>query len=618
MKPKIGVMLAALSFALHAVALSLPKLVLLADDLGGSLKKMGILLATFAGFLFVGISRADEGPSWPWQEHQAEDCREFIGRKGGPSFSLSEDSIQLAEAVGRQAVFLEETGDFMEWKLIADADVVSIRFSLPLDEEKLGVPAEIVLYSDGEMLQRVALPRGHMWVFGNDTDRSQPPTWTDHRIDSQLTPRKAWDTLVVKLHRPVARGTIFRIEKDPGSNTRSVAIDLIETENGSPENPMPAGFVSITDFGAEPNDGRDDGAALAAAIENHAKIYFPPGVWDFTERREFEVKDHIIQGAGIHSTKLQGWYARFRGTGSGCRFYDFSADGKARYRAQQGLGEHPNGYSMDRSQEYHFFDGAVGEDAVFENLHLSHYVVTFASHDPTSENLRIENVRIRSSFAGGIVVRGGHANARITHVHVRGSGDDGIVLWSSVPGQSKRPNKNCLIKNCTVESPWFANNFAIYGGTNNRILGCVGRDNPTISGLKITPQFDSSPFRGTTVVRDLSLIRCGNAGSGHGVEAGSLLFATFDGQDVANVLLENCRILNAPHDAIKVVRKKESASVWVSFKNLSVQSPGRHVVAVGKQMRGGELRFEGPQIAGLVESAVKNESAGKLVITGLD
>lgn len=589
-----------------------------ADDLRCSMMRIGGLLAVLAGFLTVGTSRADEGPSWPWQEYQAEDCSHLAGRKAGPSFSLSEDSIQLAEAVGRQAVFLEKDGDFVEWELGADADVISIRFSLPLEEENAEEPAEIILLADGEMLQRVALPREHLWVFGNQTDRSQPPTWTDHRIDSKLTPRKAWDTLVVKLRRPVTKGTTFRIEKDARSSTRSVAIDLIEAEKASLDKPMPTGFVSITDFGAKPNDGRDDGAALASAIKNHAKIYLPPGVWDFSERREFEVKDHIIRGAGIHSTQLQGWYARFQGTGSGCRFYDFSADGKARYRAQQGLGEHPDGYAMDRSQEYYFFDGSVGKNAVFENLHLSHYVVTFASHDPTSENLRIENVRIRSSFAGGIVVRGGHANARIRNVHVRGSGDDGIVLWSSVPGRIKKPNQNCLVENCTVESPWFANSFAIYGGTDNRISGCVARDNPTISGLKITPQFDSSPFLGMTVVRDLSLIRCGNAGSGHGVEAGSILFAAYGGEDVANVLIENCRILDAPHDAISVVRKKESASVWAVLKGLSVDSPERHVVAVGKQLRGGELRFEAPRITGLKEPSIKNESAGKLVIRGLD
>lgn len=589
-----------------------------AEGLQYPMKLTAVLLAVFAALFIVGTSRADEGLSWPWQEYQAEDCSHLTGRKAGPSFSLSEDSIQLAEAVGRHVVFLEKDGDFVEWELSADTDVVSIRFSLPPAEEKREEPAEIVLLADGELLQRVALPREHLWVFGDETDRSLPPTWTDHRIDSKLTPRKAWDTVVVKLLRPVTKGTLFRIEKDPRSNTRSVAIDLIEAEKASPDIPMPDGFVSITDFGAMPNDGRDDGAALASAIKNHAKIYLPPGGWDFTERREFEVKDHIIQGAGIHTTQLQGWYARFQGTGSGCRFYDFSADGKARYRAQQGLGGHPDGYAMDRSQEYYFFDGSVGKDAVFANLHLSHYVVTFASHDPTSENLRIENVRIRSSFAGGIVVRGGHANARITNVHVRGSGDDGIVLWSSVSGRIKKPNMNCLVENCTVESPWFANSFAIYGGTDNRILGCVARDNPTISGLKITPQFDSSPFLGTTVVRDLRLIRCGNAGGGHGVEAGSILFAAYDGQDVANVVIENCRILNAPHDAISVVRKKESASVWAALKGLSVDSPARHVVAVGKQLRGGELRFEAPRITGLKEPAIRNDSAGKLVITGLD
>ena len=270
-----------------------------AEGLQYPMKLTAVLLAVFAALFIVGTSRADEGLSWPWQEYQAEDCSHLTGRKAGPSFSLSEDSIQLAEAVGRHVVFLEKDGDFVEWELSADTDVVSIRFSLPPAEEKREEPAEIVLLADGELLQRVALPREHLWVFGDETDRSLPPTWTDHRIDSKLTPRKAWDTVVVKLLRPVTKGTLFRIEKDPRSNTRSVAIDLIEAEKASPDIPMPDGFVSITDFGAMPNDGRDDGAALASAIKNHAKIYLPPGGWDFTERREFEVKDHIIQGAGI-------------------------------------------------------------------------------------------------------------------------------------------------------------------------------------------------------------------------------------------------------------------------------------------------------------------------------
>ncbi|MEC5128732.1 right-handed parallel beta-helix repeat-containing protein [Verrucomicrobiales bacterium BCK34] len=582
------------------------------------MNRLGIWLAAFVGVCIVETARSDDEPTWPWLEYQAEACRDFAGRKAGPSFSLSEASIQLAEAVGRQAVFLEKSGDYIEWELLGEADVVSIRFSLPLAEEDHTEPAEIVLYANDEILQRVTLPRKHLWVFGNDSNRSLPPAWTDHRIDPDLTPRKAWDTIIVKLQRSVTAGTVLRIGKDSRSATESVAINLIETESLPPEKTMPEGFVSITDFGAIPGDGNDDGAALAAALEKHRKIYLPPGDWDFIEPRTFEVTHHILQGSGIHSTKLQGWYARFIGTGSGCRFYDFSADGKARYRAQQGEGNHPEGYAMDRSQEFHFFDGVVGKDAVFENLHLSHYVVTFASHDPTSESLRIMNVRIRSSFAGGIVVRGGHVNARISHVHVRGSGDDGIVLWSSVPGRSKKPNKNCIIEHCTVESPWFANNLAIYGGTNNRISKCVARDNPTLSGLKITPQFDSSPFRGTTVVRDLTLIRCGNDGSGHGIETGSIQFATYDGANVTNVLIENCRILDPPHDAISVVRKKKPASVRVVLKHLKVDSPGRHVVSVGKQILNGEMQFEHPVIEGLSETAIKNESPGKLLITGLD
>ena len=66
-----------------------------------------------------------------------------------------------------------------------------------------------------------------------------------------------------------------------------------------------------------------------------------------------------------------------------------------------------------------------------------------------------------------------------------------------------------VFRHLTIQVPWRANCLAIYGGQDNRMEDSLCYDTVTYPGALLASAFNSWPFKGTTTIQRISLIRAG-------------------------------------------------------------------------------------------------------------
>ena len=110
------------------------------------------------------------------------------------------------------------------------------------------------------------------------------------------------------------------------------------------------------------------------------------------------------------------------------------------------------------------------------NLFLQHHKTGIWVDGPASE-LTISNVRMADLMADGINLSGGVTDSRIAGNFIRGSGDDGIALWSR-----RAADRRVTIAANTVVAPSLANGVAVYGGADIAVSGNLVADTLTEGG----------------------------------------------------------------------------------------------------------------------------------------
>ncbi len=548
------------------------------------------------------------GAQISWQEIQAEDGI-YSGTLLGPTFKIENPA---AEAVGRMAVKLEKTGDAVSWNAAEEGDGLSVRFCIPDAQNGGGINATLSLFVNGEKTESLNLTSKYAWIYGDENE--SPATWSNAPTNG--TPKKFFDTFRIRLKSPVKKGDKIELRKTADDSAPFYIIDLIELEKIPPPEIKPDGYLNLCDFGAAPDDGKDDSAALEAALlqafrKKYPGIWIPPGVFDFespkpyplelqSEYQRFRLRNVHLKGAGMWHTELRGEGIAFQCVGENIRVSDFAVDAMGTSRNSAVI-----------------FMGRVGKGAELWNLYAAHGSLFYSVMHNDARDLAIRNCRLRSLFAGGINLRGGHKNAVIENVHVRGSGDDGLILWSS-ESEEMEPNQNCTIRSCTVETPWVANGFLIAGGGDNRIENCVVKDTPRHCGVRVTTQIyktPTQPFSGPTAIEDVTLIRCGAEKSG--VFNGALQLEAH-GHPVKQVSVKNCDLIMSPYSAIQLYNKIDEDGggdlpVNAQILNCRIDSAGMHGIHIGPRTPGqtviSKVDFRNTKLA-----AVKNESPEMSII----
>ncbi|MEC0370563.1 S-layer homology domain-containing protein [Paenibacillus chibensis] len=470
-------------------------------------------------------AKSYRGATLPYISYEAEDTK-TNGEVIGPSRKYRS---LASEASGRQAVTLQRTGDYVEFPLAKAANTMVLRYSIPDDDTGQGKEETLSLYINGVFKQSLHLTSKYAWEYGSYPWSNDPRQGSAHRF---------YDEIHAKIG-DVPEGAVIRLEKSASDHAASYTLDLIDMEQVGSAYSMPEGFLSVTDFGAVPDDGADDTGAFRQALAEAEKqgkgVWFPAGTFEVGDGL-LDLNSAIIRGAGMWNTTLNG--AKFFGHGGRVEVYDLLIDGGINVRDDEAF--------------TNAFHGAFGSGSVIQSVWIEHTKAGLWLTQPVGEKARTNGLymmglRIRDLMADGINFAVGTSNSMMEQSDIRYPGDDGIAMWSftdaklkDVNGDERTPSVNNTARFNTVSLPWLADNIVVFGGKDNKIQDNIAKD--TIAngaGIAVSTRFTAEPFGGTTLVERNTLLRTGSYDSGYGVNLGAIWLYAGESSMNGEVIVRN-------------------------------------------------------------------------------
>lgn len=471
---------------------------------------------------------ATRGATLAYQEYEAEN-----GTTNGQvsAYGISFPSVE-SESSGRRFVNLTAQGHYVQWTAQKAANALVVRYNMPEAPNGGGTTGTLSVYVNGTKVKTLNLTSRYAYTYGGwPFDNDNPSGGTGHHFFDE--------SRVTGLNIPV--GATVKLQRDSGDTAPFYKIDLIDLEQIDNPYSMPANFVSVTTYGgAVANDGIDDTQAIINTI-NYAKqmgmgVWIPAGTFNTNSKLDNLSNVHI-RGAGMWYTTIQGSNGQggVMVTGGHVTLADmqFTSDSIFRNNCCDAAG----------------IEGNFGTGSLVQNVWIEHMKVGVWLK-PGTDGLYLVNGRIRDTWADGVNFHAGVINSMISHFNVRNTGDDNMAMWSPA-GQI---NVNNTFRFNTAQIPVLSNNFAIYGGQDNKILDNIGEDNVRASaGIAIsTRNFESttSTFSGTTEVRRNTLNRTGGWEPNWNSAIGALwIFA--DGKQITSpVIIDTLSINNSSYDAL--------------------------------------------------------------------
>ncbi|WP_435169434.1 S-layer homology domain-containing protein [Paenibacillus glycanilyticus] len=442
-----------------------------------------------------------------------------------------------SEASGREAVRLDATGQYVEFKTTERANALTMRYIISDSPTGDGEEHTLTLYINGEKQGKINLSSKYSWVYGKYPWTNNPSDGDAHRFydESRL------------LIGDVAAGSTIRLVKEADDNADYYVVDLVDLEQAPDAYSKPNSYLSVMDFGATANDRSDDSAAFEAAIaaakEQGAGVWIPAGSFNLAQG-PLHIDNVTIRGAGIWHTELHG--AGFLAEGSKVRVYDLYMDLGV-------TGRH------DELREAGF-DGTFGKGSIIQNVWIEHAKAGIWSmrsdEGVVTDGLYVGGVRIRDTYADGINFTTGTRNSMIEQTFIRNSGDDSIALWSQKPegvsDDDSRVSSNTVRFN-TVQLPWLADNVAIFGGRDNKVQDNILTDTVGFgAGIAVSTRFNPVAFDGTTLIERNTLIRTGGREPSWGQNFGAIWLFTGDKPIDADITIRDNTALDSTYQGLYV------------------------------------------------------------------
>jgi len=509
------------------------------------------------------------GATLPYQEYEAESAA-TNGVIIGPSRAVNDSNVLnsiAGESSGRSAVKLSGTGQNIRFSTSCVANSIVVRYVIPDSSDGSGTSGTLGLYVNGTRVQTLALTSHYAWAYGN-------PASTDATTNNPADgfARHFYDEVSLLLSADIPAGATVALQQDASDTAAYYVIDLIDLEEVSAALTQPANSLSVTDYGATPNDGTDDGAAIqkcinAAAVEKK-EVWLPPGTY-LDASTTLTVQDVKVQGAGMWRTSIQGASASFVCSGGSCQFSDLAIFGNVTLR--------------DDANGVHAFGGPFGSNSRIDNVWMEHFTTgpwIGQSGSSPIEGMVISGCRMRDLYADGVNLNTSTSNTTVEQCHARSTGDDAFASWSSSGG----PNSNNVFQFNTAQLPWRANCYAIYGGTSNSLQDNICADTVTYPGIFIAQDFSSSPFSGTTSIARNTLIRSG--GGMYGKNWGAL---TIYGHQMSNpitgVQIQDVDIESATFSGVYLLGPNDAIQD-LTLTNMTIASPGTYGINVDPSATG--------------------------------
>ncbi|MBB6729992.1 S-layer homology domain-containing protein [Cohnella zeiphila] len=509
------------------------------------------------------VNKAYRGATVPYVSYEAEQ-----GTTNGDILGPTRTYLDVAsEASGREAVQLSETGQYVEFKTVRDADSIVLRYSIPDSPDGKGTTATLGLYVDGKFRQKLELSSKYAWEYGSYPWSNNPQDGNPHRFFDEMH----------ALTGDIPAGSTVRLEKDEDSTADHYVIDLVEMEQVAEPYAMPDGFLSVTDYGAVANDGQDDTAAFKAAMEAAKEegkgVWFPQGEFGLADGL-LDLDQVTIRGAGMWYTTLKG--AKFFGRGVDIQVYDLMIDGEINVRDDEA---HTNA-----------FEGAFGPGSVIQDVWIEHTKAGLwltkpkdGAENEITDGLYMLGLRIRDLMADGINFCVGTENSMMEQTDVRYPGDDGIAIWSA----EGRASVNNTVRFNTVSLPWLADNYAVFGGTGNKFQDNIGVDSIRGgAGIAVSTRFSPVPFAGTTVVERNTFIRTGSYSPDVQSNLGAIWVAAQEkDMNTGRVVIRDNTALNSMYQGLSILGTFNMGQVVL--QDLVFDGAGTNGVEVAPTLKGG-------------------------------
>ncbi|MGW2204777.1 CARDB domain-containing protein [Streptomyces sp. NPDC001774] len=515
------------------------------------------------------------GAAVPYTEYEAEDAR-YEGTLLTADQNRTFGHTNFAsESSGRKSVRLTSQGQYVEFTSTNPANSIVVRNSVPDAAAGGGAEATISLYADGVFVRKLTLSSKHNWLYGTTDD----PEGLTNRPGGDA--RRLFDESHALLTQTYPVGTKFRLQRDAGDSAAFHVIDLIDLEQVAPPAAKPAGCVSITEYGAVPNDGIDDTDALQRAVTADQNgqipcVWIPAGQWrqeqkiltdDPLNRGQFNqvgIRDVTIRGAGMWHSQLYTLTPPHQAGGinhphegnfgfdidHNTQISDIAIFGSGQIRGGDGNAEGGVG-----------LNGRFGKGTKISNVWIEHANVgVWAGRDYSNipelwgpgDGLEFTGMRIRNTYADGINFANGTRNSTVFDSSFRNTGDDALAVWASkyVKDTSVDIGSDNHFRNNTIQLPWRANGIAVYGGFGNTIENNIISDTMNYPGIMLATDHDPLPFSGQTLIANNALHRTGGAFWNEDQEFGAItLFA--QGQPIPGVTIRDTDILDSTYHGIQ-------------------------------------------------------------------
>jgi hypothetical protein len=510
------------------------------------------------------------GAAVPWTEYEAEDATYTGTLVTADAFRTFGHTNFGTESSGRASVRLNGTGQFVEFTSTAATNSIVVRNSIPDAANGGGQTAGISLYINGTFAQKLTLSSRNSWLYGT----------TDDTESLSNTPsadaRRLFDESHALLPQSYPAGTKFKLQRDATDTAAFYVIDLVDLEQVAPAGTKPADCTSITSYGAVPDDGVDDTAAIQAAVTADQNgtiscVWIPAGQWRQEQKilspdpargqyNQKGIRDVVIKGAGMWYSQLytntepQNVVGNINHPHEGNVGFDIDDNTQISDLAIFGM-------TTNRANRGHGLNGRFGHDTKITNVWIEHvnvgawvgrdYSDTPAYWNP-GDGLQFSGMRIRDTFADGINFSNGTRNSRVFNSSFRTTGDDSLAVWANqfVKDQAVDIAHDNHFVNNTVQLPWRANGIAIYGGYDNSIENNLVSDTMNYPGIMLATDHSPLPFSGTTLIANNGLYRTGGAFWNEDQEFGAItLFPST--KDITGVTIRDTDIYDSTYDGIQ-------------------------------------------------------------------
>lgn len=483
------------------------------------------------------------GAKMPYTSHEAENAT----IENGATIQQSTDMESTAvEATNQTYVELPKKDAAVTFNVTEPANALNVRYTIPD-----GASGQLDVQVNGSSVGNLDLSSHSAWQYLKGDQEY------DQAIDGSSARFRFDETRLLLKDIQLKAGDKISLVKKKDDNV-PCGIDFIELEQAPAPVAQSENSISIVDKGASANDDSDDTAALLAAVEeakvSGKSVYIPEGRFNFDKQVNIEADNLKISGAGVWHTQLH-----------------FTSD--KRYGGGIVFGHNSNGIELSNlymdsnltsrykeDAQYKAISGTLGKNSHIHDIWVQHFEVGMwiGDYDQTgnmkyTDGLIVENTRIRNNLADGINFAQGTKNSTVKNSNIRGNGDDGLAIWSSISdGTNAAAEENNKFLNNTIESGWRAAGIGIFGGKGHEISGNLIKDVFAGSGIRVNTVFAGHNFDHNDngiKIHDNTILGSGTTNDLYNLHRGAIDFQQVRGT-IKNVDVYDNKLLNTLADPV--------------------------------------------------------------------